>query len=243
MPDEWPAYFPAKLRVRAEVVLGDACEKFPRQKQLLPFCLYVITELTPDFRRWLPDRMPERVRNFMRDYVLSANCEIPHEVDKLLQEIRRSPEFRALVREAVVLPTPDLPVINNALASVEKLANGKLAEVEALIKTTHNAGFPINRVDILIAVGRFKDPRSLQRYAHHIDQCHPDAINAFNWVVTLIPADFMKEHARHLPRYEEYCRSKGELKEADRARALHNSRISPHPPVQPANAKGLKAKR
>jgi hypothetical protein len=99
MPDEWPVWFPAELSVRAEVVFGDACEKFRSQRELLPFCLYVITELGPDFRQWLPDPMPELVRKFMRN-VLIANRRTPYEEDKMLEEIRRSPEFRALAREA-----------------------------------------------------------------------------------------------------------------------------------------------
>jgi len=134
IPTQWPTDFPAELAARMEVVLRDARDKasaqmerekkrgkFPtKEKEMVAFCGYAITELTPDFFRQF-DRgsafqwMDEMVRS-----VLIFNYENPARVRLLKEEVRESAEWLALAKK----------VAEGASASEKRRAPGDVDSTE-----------------------------------------------------------------------------------------------------------------
>jgi hypothetical protein len=105
-PRELPTGYPDTLELRTWAVINEAKEKekFPRQSQLLDFCKEVLAKLTPDLcgevqaARLQGPRAVSHLDGLL-DSLLFYNENIESARDNLRQEMKRSKEWAAFIRE------------------------------------------------------------------------------------------------------------------------------------------------
>ncbi len=105
-PRKLPTDYPDTLSLRTLAVINEAREKekFPRRSQLLDFCKQVLANLTPDFYGEVQAARlqgPQALSHLdeLLDSLLFYNEKIESAQDNLRQELKRSKEWAAFIRE------------------------------------------------------------------------------------------------------------------------------------------------